>query len=339
MTGEKLLQAMQAVDPALAADAHAPRRRARPMRRLTAALIAAALLLALAGTATAAYHEDWFTGFFAEMAGGELTESQQAAVKAMTAVVGQSKTVQGWTITVEQAIAGKDAAYIQLSVTAPEGTAVDPKKQGLTYGDMTLSGFNDRSTSTAGVMSTSVQMDLKREEGAAENEAVMLISLDRTATAACKLSLADGKSRTLTIKDLSRLEKDEKGKTVEKPLVKGTWRFTFALPPAAEVELLAQPMSVMARSPEGKAREDVVITSFRLDPLGASCEYEAAGDYIREFDDIQVVMAGGETVTGRAAGNGARDFGKVASFVFEVPIDLEQVRYVQFQGEKLSLPG
>ena len=46
MSGEKLLLSMQAVDPALVEDAHSAARRHMP-RRLTAALIAAALVLAL----------------------------------------------------------------------------------------------------------------------------------------------------------------------------------------------------------------------------------------------------------------------------------------------------
>ena len=86
MKGEKLFLAMEAVDPALAEDAHSPARRHRP-RRLTAALLAAALVLVLAlGVGAAAYYSDFFLDYFARQGDRELTESQQAAIGALTAV-------------------------------------------------------------------------------------------------------------------------------------------------------------------------------------------------------------------------------------------------------------
>lgn len=335
MRGEKLLLAMQAVDPALAEDAHSTTRRRMP-RRLTAALLAAALVLAL-GVGAAAYYSDFFLDFFAGQKGGELTESQQAAIGALTAVIGQSQTVDGWTITMDKALATRHNAYIKLDVTAPAGVPLDPEQQNYDC-DVEISGFNMEDVSDEGVTGYGLQMQLFREEGMAENEGTILLQLDRTATAASKLDLTDGKARTVTIKNFCVWQLDEQKHRTDEPLVDGTWRFTFALPKAEEIELLDGTVSVLAKNPVTGNREDVGISSFRLTALGATVEYITAYDYIQPFGDVTVTMTDGTKVTGRRGENSARDFGKVCSFVFDTPIDLDTVDHVTFQGLELYMP-
>lgn len=336
MTGEKLLDALGAVGPELAADARQAGRKRRPVRRLTAGLLAAALVLAL-GVGAAAYYGDVLLDYFASMNGKDLTEEQIATVRALTAVVGQSQTVDGWTVSLDRALATRHNAYIELDLTAPAGTAVDPEMLHFDC-DVELSGFNTADTPDEGVTGRGMQMEMFKEEGMAENESTILLTLDRTATAASELDLADGRSRTLTIRDLRVWELDEKGKRTDTPLVQGTWRFTFTLPKAEEVELLDGAVSVWATDPATKKREEVGVSSFRLTALGAACEYITPDDYIRPFDDLAVTMADGTVVTGRVKENSARDFGKICSFIFDVPIDLDQVACVSFQGLKLPMP-
>ncbi len=337
MKGEKLFLAMEAVDPALAEDAHSPARRHRP-RRLTAALLAAALVLVLAlGVGAAAYYSDFFLDYFARQGDRELTESQQAAIGALTAVVGQSQTVDGWTITVDRALATRHNAYIKLDVTAPADVALDPEEQNYDC-DVEISGFNAEDDPDEGVTGYGLQMQLLREEGMAENEGTILLILDRTATAASKLDLADGRERTVTIKNFCVWQLDEEGQMTSEPLVNGTWRFTFALPKAEEIELLDGTVSVLAKNPVTGNREDVGVSSFRLTALGATCEYITAYDYIQPFGDVTVTMTDGAKVTGRENVNSARDFGKVCSFVFDTPIDLDAVDHVTFQGVELPMP-
>lgn len=332
MSGEKLLLSMQAVDPALVEDAHSAARRHMP-RRLTAALIAAALVLAL-GVGAAAYYSDFFLDYFAGRKGGRLTESQQTAIGALTAVVGQSQTVDGWTITVDRALATRHNAYIKLDVTAPEGVALDPEQQNYDC-DVEISGFNTEDVSDEGVTGYGMQMQLFREEGMAENEGTILLELDRTATAASELDLADGQSRTLTLRDLYLSGAKGEGSVLA---AKGEWSFTFALPKAEEIELLDKTVSVLVKNPATGNREDVGLSSFRLTALGATAEYITAYDYIQPFDDVTVIMDDGTAVTGRERVNSARDFVKVCSFVFETPIDMDAVDHVTFQGLELPMP-
>ena len=335
---ERLLQAIGEADPALvqAAGEMGPIRRGHGRRALVVGL-AAALVLALGATAYGVY-SDWFVGFFAQRNGKDLTESQAAAVEALTAVVDQSQTVDGWTVTVDKAIATRHDAYIRLVVTAPEGTALDPEGQNYDC-DVEVSGFNTEDTSDEGVAGYGLQMTMFKDEGMAENEGAILLELDRNATAASALDLADGKERTVTVKDLRVWDLDEESHKTEQTLVEGTWQFTFALPAAEEIELLDGTVNVLAKNPSTGNKEDVGISSLRLTALGATVEYITAYDYIQPFDDMTVTMADGTTVTGRERTNSARDFGKVCSFQFDVPVDLGQVDHVTFQGVELKVLG
>ena len=318
---ERLLQAIGEADPALvqAAGEMGPIRRGHGRRALVVGL-AAALVLALGATAYGVY-SDWFVGFFAQRNGKDLTESQAAAVEALTAVVDQSQTVDGWTVTVDKAIATRHDAYIRLVVTAPEGTALDPEGQNYDC-DVEVSGFNTEDTSDEGVAGYGLQM-----------------TMFKAATAASALDLADGKERTVTVKDLRVWDLDEESHKTEQTLVEGTWQFTFALPAAEEIELLDGTVNVLAKNPSTGNKEDVGISSLRLTALGATAEYITAYDYIQPFDDMTVTMADGTTVTGRERTNSARDFGKVCSFQFDVPVDLGQVDHVTFQGVELKVLG
>ena len=329
MTGEKLLLAVGAADPALAEDAHRAVRRHMPRRM--AALIAAALTLALAAATAAAYYSDGLLDYFAWRNGGALSEEQRAAIRALTAVVDQSQTADGWTVTVDRALAARCNAYIQLDVTAPAGTALDPERQGLDF-DVTISGFNAGDVPNEGVTGYSWQMEMFKEEGMAENEAMILLALDRTATAASGLDLGDGAMRTVILENL-RLRRLG-GQDQTQTLVKGPWQFDFALPAAEEIELLDGPVSVTAGEDE-----DAELLSFRLTALGAVCEYTAAHDHYQEFGGVTVTMADGAAVTGQVQENSARDFGKVCSFVFDAPIDLGRAASVSFEGLELPVPA
>ena len=334
MTGEKLLLAVGAVDPALAEDAHNPAPR-RMARRVAVALIAAALALALAAVTAAAYYSDGLLDYFAWRNGGALSEQQLAAIQALTAVVDQSRTADGWTVTVDRALAARHNAYIKLDVTAPAGTVLDPERQGLDL-DVTISGFNTPDVSDEGVTGYGWQMEMFKEAGMAENEAMVLLALDCTATAASGLDLGDGAMRSVTIENLRLRQLGGHDQT--QTLVKGPWRFTFALPAAAEIELLDGTVSVPVWETAAGEREDVELLSFRLTALGATCEYETAHDHFQEFDGMTVIMADGAAVTGQVQENSARDFGKVCSFVFDTPIDLSRAVSVSFQGLELPVP-
>lgn len=332
MTGEKLLLALQAVDPALAEDARSPARRRMP-RRLTAALIAAALVLAL-GAGAAAYYSDFFLDFFAERRGGELTEEQQTVVGALTAAVGQSQSVDGWTVTVDEAVAAKNNVYIKLTVTAPEGTALDGAQY--RFRQIELSGGPED------VAMAGTSQGVKPDDDSHDGRVTILWTHNVSTQAGSQASFADGAARTLTLTDFC-LSADDGTYTA---LAEGTWRFELTLTEQAadqadEAELVDGPVPCTAVSERWNSAGEikrteapVTLTSFRLTALGATCEYEWTEQEALEFPEVSVTLLDGAQVRANMR-SGAIG---ICSFELDVPIDLAQVDHVTIQGVELPMP-
>ena len=120
MTGRELLVGMTDLDGSILAEAEAFRTEI-PVRRFRPALAAAigAAVLILAGCAYVALTEpEWFGQFFSRWQEQGLSQSQAAFVEENTKVIGQSVTRDGYTLTVESAIADSYNAYIKLRLSS-----------------------------------------------------------------------------------------------------------------------------------------------------------------------------------------------------------------------------
>ena len=120
MTGRELLTGMTDLDGSILAEAEAFRTEI-PVRRFRPALAAAigAAVLILAGCAYVALTEpEWFGQFFSRWQEQGLSQSQTAFVEENTKVIGQSVTRDGYTLTVESAIADSYNAYIKLRLSS-----------------------------------------------------------------------------------------------------------------------------------------------------------------------------------------------------------------------------
>ena len=120
MTGRELLAGMTDLDGSILAEAEAFRTEI-PVRRFRPALAAAigAAVLILAGCAYVALTEpEWFGQFFSRWQEQGLSQSQTAFVEENTKVIGQSVTKDGYTLTVESAIADSYNAYIKLRLSS-----------------------------------------------------------------------------------------------------------------------------------------------------------------------------------------------------------------------------
>ena len=127
MTGRELLAGMTELDESILAEAE-NREERRPRRRLRPLLAAAigAVVLILAGCAYVALTEpEWFGQFFSRWQDQELSQSQAAFVEENTKVIGQSVTRDGYTLTVESAIADSYNAYIKLRLSSETGEALN----------------------------------------------------------------------------------------------------------------------------------------------------------------------------------------------------------------------
>ena len=127
MTGRDLLLGLTEVEPEFLAEAEngaSPHQRIFHRPVLVAALIA--LVLVLVGCTYAVLSEtEWFEKFFANWQNQELSESQNAFVEEHIKVIGQSVTKDGYTLTVESAIADSYNAYIKLRLTSENGAKLD----------------------------------------------------------------------------------------------------------------------------------------------------------------------------------------------------------------------
>ena len=335
---ERLLEAIGGVDPALvlAAGEMGPARRGHGRKALVIAL-AAALVLALGVTAYGVYSQ-WFVDFFAQRAGEELTGSQQATVENMTTAVGESQTVNGWTVTVDQAVAGRNDVYIKLDVTAPEGTVLDG--EGYSFREVSLSGGAE----SGDVMTVSSSQGTKPDEDDRDNRATILWTCAVRLPAGAEESFLDGGPRTLTLTDLRRSTEDGLGYI---DLAAGTWRFAVTLEPQAEeisgeIEFIAEPTPCEAVSERWNSAGEitrtpvpVTLTSFRLTSLGAACEYTYSEQEALELPDVYVMLRGGTRVDAMLSTGVIGSCGyKLAS-----PIDLGQVDYVSVQGVVLKAAG
>ena len=106
----------------------------RPLRKpvLIAAIIAAMLLL-VGCVYTALNGADWFRNFFEESIQQPLSPGQNEFIDQNTIEVNQSDTVNGYTLTIESAIADSRNAYIKLRLTSAPGTVLNGEFYGYTH--------------------------------------------------------------------------------------------------------------------------------------------------------------------------------------------------------------
>lgn len=95
-------------------------RKSAGLRRATVLAAAVIALMAMAVTALAA--EDiagWFQSYFSRNGETELTQQQAEYLAENEQVIGQSKTIDGWTVELRSAIHDDTTGYIILGITAP----------------------------------------------------------------------------------------------------------------------------------------------------------------------------------------------------------------------------
>ena len=338
MAGEKLLEAFARVDPALVQDARTGTGKRTGGRKTLAIALAAALVLALGATAYGVY-SDWFVDFFTDRAGKELTESQQMTVEDMTTAVGRSQTVNGWTVTVDQAVADKENVYIKLDVTAPEGTVLDG--DGYSFREVHLTGGAESGSND--VISVSASQKVEPDEDGRDNTAAILWTCAVRTRAGSQASFLDGAPRTLTLTDLRRYREESLDYA---DVAAGTWRFEVTLEPReedapGEIEFITEPVPCAAVSETWNSAGEIIrretpvtLTSFRLTSLGATCEYSYDEQEALELPDVYVALEDGTLVDAMLSS------GVIGSCSYELasPIDLGQVDYISVQGVRISVP-
>lgn len=335
MKPEDLLYAFTDLDEDLVTDAQVPMpvRRSRP--RLSTVLLAAVLAgMLLLSACAAADGFQWFRDYFSDRSGGILSSGQNAYITQNTESFRQSKTMNGYTISLESAISDGVAVYIKCRAEAPEGTVLDTDSYGITnWQSFELVNEYGESLILGGGWET---VD--------DNPADNVISLLYTANNSWYEEEIDkmfGSTWRFCIRGLfSRHRVDPPEYVRDEELVTGLWEFKVTFPEGGNtaLEFISDPVTVPCHVWIGaNQQQEVQITSLKVRALGASLTFRYPGkeSVNGRFDALYAVMQDGSRVLMR------EDYGSpnFLTYTFDAPIVLEEIDHILLpNGTRLKAP-
>ncbi len=329
MTGRELLVELGTIDEGFYHEADGRGRGAyRPV--LIAAVVAVLLLLAgcgyavLSGTA-------WFQAYFARQQEQPLTQGQMELIANSTKEIGGSVTVNGYTVTLESAIAEPKTAYIKLRITGEKpfsGKSVSLQPRKVPGEDRLERAFFPKGASPtdASPFGTSTWVF---DDPVGKEVSVLIRMNQRTSPDA--VSFEAGVPYILHLTDLTQW--DDGGGTI---LAEGPWDFEIVFDHLndGQLELTSQPVTVSANG------VSLTLTSFKLGTMGAEAAFQPVDPSDMRTMGVlalsQVVLKDGSTVALRPT---SFDPGGHGSLGLVSPIDLKDVSYVELRdGTQLLVP-
>ena len=299
----------------------------RPL--LIAAVIAALLLLVGCGYVVLS-ETQWLQSFFSHQKGQPLSPGQSAYIEENTQVIGQSVTVNGYSITVESAIAEERVACIRLRL---EGSGITdiysgsfrprPLADGSGYESLFFEkGHTSAEESPYGLGRWIFSPD--------RNGISILIQLDQSADPNAP-SFEAGVPYVLHLTDLYV---NGFGQS-ERILTEGVWDFEIVF------DHLSTDSAELINSPITVTHENISlrVTSLSLRTMGIDVRFDpGAYDYLGRncFEDSWVVLKDGTRVS--AYPQFYNPSGS-AGLSLDCPIDLAEVDYVELRdGTQLPMP-
>ena len=329
MTGRELLVELGTIDEGFYHEADGRGRGAyRPV--LIAAVVAVLLLLAgcgyavLSGTA-------WFQAYFARQQEQPLTQGQMELIANSTKEIGGSVTVNGYTVTLESAIAEPKTAYIKLRITGEKpfsGKSVSLQPRKVPGEDRLESAFFPKGASPtdASPFGTSTWVF---DDPVGKEVSVLIRMNQRTSPDA--VSFEAGVPYILHLTDLTQW--DDGGGTI---LAEGPWDFEIVFDHLndGQLELISQPVTVSANG------VSLTLTSFKLGTMGAEAAFQPVDPAdMRTMGMLalsQVVLKDGSTVALRPTSFDPEGHGSLG---LVSPVDLKDVSYVELRdGTQLLAP-
>jgi len=308
-------------------------------RRLATVLLIVALLLTLTITALAYFGVgEWFKSFFAELSGGELSPKQQQYIDENAVGIGQSETVDGYTVTVNSAICDEQTLYLVISVEGPEGVKLDmPSEEGSIYFDYAKCKSTGTYKRTGHLSSFGGSWPHLDDGDGRENTVTMIMQEQYVMSADSNRVYTDGEIWRLQLADLTT----RTGALYDKvtTLAKGGWSFEFPLTKMnGEVEMVPSPVVCVAQSGGEMSKKESVemkVDSLVLRPFSITLRYSFfPGNRPEAVDmlDVYLVMKDGSKVIAQPrSGGGAGSIGSNGgemSYIFDAPVMLDEVAYV-----------
>lgn len=335
MTGKDLFIALGNISPKYYDEAEndtiASSQGHKSLRRplLIAAVIAALLLLVGCGYVVLS-ETQWLQSFFSHQKGQPLSQGQSAYIEENTQVIGQSMTVNGYSVTVESAIAEERVACIRLRL---EGSGITdiysgsfrprPLADGSGYESLFFEkGHTSAEESPYGLGRWIFSPD--------RNGISILIQLDQSADPNAP-SFEAGVPYVLHLTDLYV---NGFGQS-ERILTEGVWDFEIVF------DHLSTDSAELINSPITVTHENISlrVTSLSLRTMGIDVRFDpGAYDYLGRncFEDSWVVLKDGTRVS--AYPQFYNPSGS-AGLSLDCPIDLAEVDYVELRdGTQLPMP-
>lgn len=329
MTGRELLVELGTIDEGFYHEADGRGRGAyRPV--LIAAVVAVLLLLASCGYAVLS-GTAWFQAYFARQQEQPLTQGQMELIANSTKEIGGSVTVNGYTVTLESAIAEPKTAYIKLRITGEKpfsGKSVSLQPRKVPGEDRLESAFFPKGASPtdASPFGTSTWVF---DDPVGKEVSVLIRINQRTSPDA--VSFEAGVPYILHLTDLTQW--DDGGGTI---LAEGPWDFEIVFDHLndGQLELISQPVTVSANG------ASLTLTSFKLGTMGAEAAFQPVDPADMRTMGVlalsQVVLKDGSTVALRPTSFDPEGHGSLG---LVSPVDLKDVSYVELRdGTQLLAP-
>ena len=320
------------------------------LRTVSGVLLAAIMISMLTVMASAAVR-NWFVSYFSSEKKSTLSQGQMEFIEENVQDIGQKQTCNGYTVELKSVLTDGYNMFISLGITAPEGVYLDrtvkegynPEAPVLWLGKNSKFEIGNRGSSRTWKMSDD------GDGNPNTHNIVYLMSTDNEA-------FTKGDTVKIHIEDLYMeytneaygIELEEKygyppklglitDSEAEKLypvelLAEGAWDFEIRFEEINTpfVEMVDQPVDYVLEyeTPDGKVTKTAKIVSVRLSAIGALCTYEAGED---APDGIggDIIMKDGTSIS--LAGNTVGSSWEGGSCgMFDVPIALEDVAYIQF---------
>lgn len=316
--------------------------------RLRFYILIAAMFILLAACAVKVaeqvWEDGWFDNFFSETHSQEAQEvlngNQLELLDKGLVEVGQSVTCNGYTITLDSALGDGYRAFAKFTVEAPEGLAGDGCAYLIEYSTGMIPPNGEKLRETGKIAAGMTSIRLLENTDPTDHRSTLLLESLVPPTGNSTALLEQGTVWNIQITELWK-EKGRGEDVTREQLAVGDWNFSVAFGEAnllsQEYEVLSKPIHIWGERSlwEHESPVNVKATSFRIRALSATMTYEKPllGFWEGvELGKTYVVLKDGSRMEAHFKMGLNQDDYWEDTFLFEVPLAIEDIDYVEFPG-------
>lgn len=338
MKAEDLLMAINELEDGVVLEANdLPEKKHITARRLSTLLIAAVIAGTLVMTVFASSDGSiWLRNFFAQRSDFLLSDNQKSYIGENAVNIQNSKTRNGYTLTLDTAISDGVYTYIRFQLTAPEDVVLDADYYApRNWAELDL--INEWGKPFVG------NAEWNRVEDDPTDNVASLLYIRSHSWDEDNYDSIFGHTWNLRIDGLEGTyvyNSDTPDITVETiDLTEGIWNFAITFPEQGNetVEFITEPVDCICMPGMETQKDYVSITSLKVRALSASLTFRHPDkeEINADFDDIYAVMKDGSM----APLNPASGAPNHLTYQFDAPIVLEDIDHILLpDGTQLPMP-